>query len=53
VIGDRWGVSDSEVRRRWAALGLSIGDLVMARRQLLNLKQLGERNPRRHFGGYR
>jgi hypothetical protein len=28
---------------RWAAFGLSIGDLVMARRQLLNLKQLAER----------
>jgi hypothetical protein len=28
---------------RSAALGLSIGDLVMARRQLLNLKQLAER----------
>jgi hypothetical protein len=28
---------------RWAALGLSIGDLIMARRQLLNLKQLAER----------
>jgi hypothetical protein len=27
---------------RWAALGLTIGDLVMARRQLLNLKQLAE-----------
>jgi hypothetical protein len=27
---------------RWAALGLSVGDLVMARRQLLNLKQLAE-----------
>lgn len=27
---------------RWAAVGLSIGDLVMARRQLLNLKQLAE-----------
>ncbi|HEX6075227.1 MAG TPA: polyketide cyclase [Micromonosporaceae bacterium] len=27
---------------RWAALGLSIGDLIMARRQLLNLKQLAE-----------
>jgi hypothetical protein len=25
---------------RWAALGLSIGDLIMARRQLLNWKQL-------------
>jgi hypothetical protein len=29
---------------RWAALGLSVGDLVMARRQLLNLKQLAERH---------
>jgi hypothetical protein len=29
---------------RWVALGLSIGDLVMARRQLLNLKQLAERH---------
>jgi hypothetical protein len=28
-----------------AALGLSVGDLVMARRQLLNLKQLAERHP--------
>lgn len=28
---------------RWTALGLSVGDLVMARRQLLNLKQLAER----------
>jgi hypothetical protein len=28
---------------RWVALGLSIGDLVMARRQLLNLKGLAER----------
>jgi hypothetical protein len=27
---------------RWAALGLSVGDLIMARRQLLNLKQLTE-----------
>lgn len=27
---------------RWTALGLSVGDLVMARRQLLNLKQLAE-----------
>ena len=32
---------------RWAALGLSVGDLVMARRQLLNFKQLAERNPHR------
>ncbi|GIG87729.1 polyketide cyclase [Plantactinospora endophytica] len=31
---------------RWAALGLSVGDLVMARRQLLNLKQLAERRQR-------
>ncbi len=29
---------------RWAAIGLSVGDLVMARRQLLNLKQLAERH---------
>lgn len=28
---------------RWAALGVSIGDLVMARRQLLNFKRLAER----------
>ena len=27
----------------WAAPGLSVGDLIMARRQLLNLKQLAER----------
>ena len=27
---------------RWAALGLSVGDLIMTRRQLLNLKQLAE-----------
>ena len=27
---------------RWAAAGLSVGDLIMARRQLLNLKQLAE-----------
>lgn len=31
---------------RWTALGLSVGDLVMARRQLLNLKQLAERHHR-------
>jgi hypothetical protein len=31
---------------RWAAPGLSVGDLIMARRQLLNLKQLAERNRR-------
>jgi hypothetical protein len=29
---------------RWAALGLSVGDLIMARRQLLNFKQLAERH---------
>jgi hypothetical protein len=28
---------------RWVARGLSVGDLVMARRQLLNFKQLAER----------
>jgi len=28
----------------WAALGLPVGDLIMARRQLLNLKQLAERH---------
>jgi hypothetical protein len=27
---------------RWAAAGVSVGDLIMARRQLLNLKQLAE-----------
>ena len=32
---------------RWAAPALSVGDLVMARRQLLNLKQLAERHGRR------
>jgi hypothetical protein len=31
-------------RRRWLAPLLSVGDLVMARRQLLNLKQLAESN---------
>lgn len=37
---------------RWAAPGLSVGDLIMARRQLLNLKQLAERHqgaPARHL----
>lgn len=32
---------------RWLAPLLSIGDLVMARRQLLNLKQLAERSAAR------
>ena len=30
---------------RWIAPALSVGDLVMARRQLLNLKELAERKP--------
>ncbi|MBM0275040.1 polyketide cyclase [Micromonospora tarensis] len=30
---------------RWAAAGLSVGDLIMARRQLLNLKRLAEHHP--------
>ena len=29
---------------RWAAPGLSVSDLIMARRQLLNFKQLAERH---------
>jgi hypothetical protein len=33
---------------RWVALGLSVGDLVMARRQLRNLRQLAERQ--QHHG---
>ena len=32
---------------RWAALGLRIGDLIMAWRQLLNFKQLAERHRHR------
>jgi hypothetical protein len=31
---------------RWTAVGLSVGDLIMARRQLLNLKGLAERHYR-------
>jgi hypothetical protein len=31
---------------RWAAARLCVGDLIMARRQLLNLKQLAERHYR-------
>ena len=29
---------------RWAAVGLSVGDLIMARRQLLNLKRFAEQH---------
>jgi Polyketide cyclase / dehydrase and lipid transport len=35
---------------RWAAPALSVGDLVMARRQLLNFKQLAERHHHRSAG---
>jgi hypothetical protein len=38
---------------RWVALGLSVGDLVMARRQLLNVKDLAERRPDRGTSGTR
>jgi hypothetical protein len=31
---------------RWAAVGLSVSDLIIARRQLLNLKHLAERHYR-------
>ena len=35
---------------RWAAPGLSVGDLIMARRQLLNFKRLAERHHRQGTG---
>jgi hypothetical protein len=35
----------------WAARGLSVGDLIMARRQLLNLKQLAECHQHRRRPG--
>jgi hypothetical protein len=38
---------------RWAAAGLAVGDLVMARRQLLNLKRLTERHNGRASHGPR
>lgn len=41
MIGDRWGVTQAETRR-WLAPALSLGDLVMARTQLLTLKRLAE-----------
>lgn len=31
---------------RWMGIGLSVGDLIMARRQLLNFKQLAEQHQR-------
>jgi hypothetical protein len=37
--------------RRWVAPALSAGDLIMARRQLLNLKELAERHHRRASPG--
>jgi hypothetical protein len=37
--------------RRWAAPALSVGDLIMARRQLLNLKLLAERHHRQASPG--
>jgi hypothetical protein len=37
---NRWNAN------RWAAVGLSVGDLIMARRQLLNFKHLAERRHR-------
>ncbi|NEA29951.1 polyketide cyclase [Actinomadura bangladeshensis] len=35
---------------RWVALGLSVGDLIMARRQLLNLKSLAEHHRHSSLG---
>jgi hypothetical protein len=53
MIGDRRSVGHDRQRdparnvavrtNRWLAPALSLGDLFMARRQLLNLKQLAER----------
>jgi hypothetical protein len=40
------GCSSAAWTTRWAALGLTVGDLIMARRQLLNLKQLAENHHR-------
>jgi hypothetical protein len=36
--------------RRWIGTALSVGDLIMARRQLLNLKQLTEQHLRQVMG---
>lgn len=36
---------------RWAAAGLCVGDLIMARRQLLNIKQLAERHQHPNAAG--
>ena len=37
---------------RWAAVGPSAGDLIMTRRQSLNLEQLAERHYRQGTAGY-